>query len=471
MATAFFPQGMESYNNSSTAPLTSDYRTWKGTGVYSNPVGITAGNIRPLTNNDLTNIAVYKRRAARPLKWQFRRQTLTNVPYTIVNPNNPKQYITVPQNRATRSAAGLENKSGGLIGQLMDRPGGYSVKENSQTEKNETIKANEDCKTCTGISVVTNYYPEKFLTNNPEPVCTNPQNCCNEPRKALLRVRPASTNLKKNYFTTLQQYRENRCKTYEQKAFNFDTSNNILTDSALLKNNPNITAKMLAAAKPGSPLTLANTYVGNCYPNTGLSTYSQVELVAMAFQILNGNGVFSSADVTNFYNSRINTIQQFVWFISKLQSGQSQQAAFLFNNFITNPYYGMALSGPSNPTACKLTVYKPSNPQFAVQGAVSSSARTTKLTVATVRTAVSDSRAGSNNIIINYNKSQFIPFIYKSKVQKCTPALPLIFRGLGVHSTIYDPTKCSVGNTAVTSTSIKKLQLGTYSTDKSPAIF
>lgn len=467
MATAFYPQGMHSYNNSSTAPFTADYKTWKGTGLYSNPVGITAGNIRPLTNNDRTNIAVYKTGAARPLKWQFRKQTLTYVPYTIVNPENPNQYITVRQNRGTRSAAGLENKTGGLIGQLMDRPGGYSVKQNKVDEVNETTNADLDCKTCTGISVVTDYYPEPFLTNNPLPVCTNPQNCCNEPRKALLRVRPASTNLKKNYFTTLQQYRQNRCNTYEQKAFNFKVYDDFFPNAESVANkSPTINSLLGSAAKPGSPLALTNTYVGNCYPNTGLSTYSQIELVAMAYQILNNNGLLSQTDIANFNNSNITTLQQFVGFISNLQSGNATQAAYVFKNFITNPYFGMSLSGPSNPNGCKLVVYKPSNPQFAVQGAVSSSARTLKLTVSTIRTAVSDSRTGSNNIIINYNKSYDVPFVYKSKVPKCTPALPLTFRSLGVHSTIYDPATCSANNASqVSKARIKNLQLGTTKLD------
>ena len=40
-------------------------------------------------------------------------------------------------------------------------------------------------------------------------------------KKALKRVRPASTNLKKNYYTTHKQYMQNRCQTYEQRVFNF----------------------------------------------------------------------------------------------------------------------------------------------------------------------------------------------------------------------------------------------------------
>jgi len=443
MATAFYPQGTESYNNSLNAPFTANYKTWKGDGLYSNPVGITAGNIRPLTNKDYTNVEAYKQGSSRPLKWQFRKGNVTPVPTIIVNPNNPSQYIQVNTSRMSKSAVGLENKSGGLIGQLMDRPGQYSVKENNIYELNEARHSNKECKKCNGISVVTNYYPEPFLTNNPEPICTNPQNCCNEPRKALLRVRPASTNLKKNYFTTLQQYRENRCKTYEQRAFNFKTFNDDITNAALLKNNHNITNSMIAAAKPGDPLTVLNTYVGNCYPNTGLGTYSQVELVALAFQLLNNDGLFSNSDITNFYNLQITTIQQFVSFISNLNSGKSAQAAIIFRNFITNPYYGMALTGPSNPNGCKLVVYKPSNPQFAVQGSVSSSARTYKLGLTTIEINVNNSNAlrGSPSTHDYPGEQPFVPFIYKSKVEKCNPALPIIFRQVS-----YNPKTCFPGS-------------------------
>ena len=60
-----------------------------------------------------------------------------------------------------------------------------------------------------------------FLTNNPEPNTTNPKWCCNEEYKAKRRAIYASTNLKKNYYTSTKQYLQNRCKTYDQKAFNF----------------------------------------------------------------------------------------------------------------------------------------------------------------------------------------------------------------------------------------------------------
>jgi hypothetical protein len=245
--------------------------------------------------------------------------------------------------------------------------------------------------------------------------------------------------LKKNYYTTLQEYRDNRCQTYEQRAFNFKTNASYLIDSNVIKNNPNITAKQLANAKPGSPLSLLNTYVANCYPNTAINQYSELDLVVMSFQILNNYKLLSANDITNFNNSNIVTLQQFVWFISNLSSGQSQQAANIFKNFITNPYIGMSLSGPSNPNGCKLVVYKPNNPQFAVQGSVSSSARTLKLTLDTVRTAVSKSRDISNNKNLNLDYANYpnVPFVYKSKVQKCSPTLPVIFRQVS-----YNPKFC-----------------------------
>ena len=458
MSTAFFPQGMESYNNTQTAPFTSPYVTWKGDGKYSNPVGITAGNIRPLTNanvvgapglatNDVASLAVYKQGSSaiysanpkrpRPLK-QYRKGTITQAPTIVVDPENPNQYITIYGSRMSKSTAGLENKTGGLIGQLMDRPGSYSVKQNPPDETNERSQYGLDCKTCNGISVVTDYYPSNYLTNNPEPVCTNPPLCCNEPRKALLRVRPASTNLKKNYFTRLQEYRENRCQTYEQRAFNFKTVNDVIIDAALLKNNPNITPKMIAAAKPGSPLTYSNFYVGNCYPNTGLGSGSQIELIAHAFQLIRMQGVFSTEDETMFYNERIQTLDQFIVFLSELPSGHSQEAFSIFSNFISNPYLGMPLSGPSNPNGCKLVVYKPSNPQFAVQGSVSSSTRTLKLGVTTIETNINNSNAyrGAPSTV-NVGQQPFTPFIYKSKVQTCSPVYPIIFRQVS-----YNPKTC-----------------------------
>jgi hypothetical protein len=350
MSSAVFGLGMHSYNNSAPfAPFSAPYVTWKGTGPYSYPAAITSGNIRPLTNRDITNNAPQKFGLPRPLKWQYRKGTTSQPLVTIVNPNQPNQYIQV--NREVRSSVGAS-----LIGQTIDQPGRFSVKHNPKDEINEIDQLNKDCTTCHGIGLVTSFSPEPFLTNNPEPVSCSPQLCCNEERKALKRVIYANTNLKKNYYNTHAQYMANRCQTYEQKAFNFYSGPVIPQVYAqIAATNPALAAKIIAA-KPGSPLSYLNMYVANCYPDT-------------------------------------------------------------------DPLAG-TLNGPNNPKGCKLVVYKPSNPQFAVEGGVSSSTRTLKLTVDTISTNLSSLRklkgAGAVN---NYGGQPFVPFVYKAKVPPCNPAV------------------------------------------------
>ena len=75
-----------------------------------------------------------------------------------------------------------------------------------------------------------------------------------------------------------------------------------------------------------------------------------------------------------------------------------------FDAFINNPYWGVPFAGPSNPNGCKLTVYKPNNPQFAVQGAVDSSTRMLKLNVDTITTNAA--AIHNKNSYVNYEKNK-----------------------------------------------------------------
>jgi hypothetical protein len=189
--------------------IRQNYESWKGTGIYSNPTAITAGNIRPIYNKNYTNTTIYKHGLARPLK-QYRKGI-------SVLDNTHNQIKT--------------NRTGSLIGQLIDRPGEFSVKQNTQNQE-------PDCK---GIQMVTDYYPETNITNKPLAINTMPNFCCNAQKNALKRTRSASTILSKNYYTTHEQYRQNRCQTFEQKSFNFYS---------------------------GPVSNTNNLYVANCYPNT-----------------------------------------------------------------------------------------------------------------------------------------------------------------------------------------------------------
>lgn len=412
MSTATYPLGMESYNN---RKLLGGYKTWKGDGIFSNPVSITAGNVRPLTNNDITNVYPSKHGLPRPLKWQYRKGTTVPVPVIVVDQYDPSKYVYISNDRQVKSSIGAS-----LVGQTIDRPGAFSVKENNLLEVNEELKLNKDCKTCQGIGLTTNYYPETNLTNNPLPVTQSIQLCCNEQRKALRRCRPASTNLKKNYYTTLQQYRQSRCQTYDQKVFNF------YSGSVNATYNPFV--------KPGTPLAESNLYIGNCYPNTGLSGYTESEIVLFSFNTLNNQGYLNSTDVTNFNNLEITTISSFYNFLTSLNSGNGQQAIAAFKNIIENPYFGLSLTGPSNPRGCKLVVYKPSNPQFAVQGSVESSTRTLKLGLTTIEKFIAKNNKYKRGTDVNTGSQPFVPFVYKTKTPPCNPALPIIFRQVSYNS-------------------------------------
>jgi len=221
MSSAFYPLGMKSYNNHTNQ---GGYISWKGTGVFSNPVGITSGNIRPLTNNDPLNNSNVGFGLPRPIKHYRKGRSIGN-------------------NNGVASSGG-----GSLIKQMIDIPGGYNIFPNTVNETSNTVNLNEHCNTCYGIGVISNWMPITNLTEKPETTTQTSTFCCNDEKKALRRTRPTNTKLKKKYYTTTSQYLYNRCKTYEQQQFNYITSGN-------------------SASKPGDPSSINNTYVGNCNPN------------------------------------------------------------------------------------------------------------------------------------------------------------------------------------------------------------
>jgi hypothetical protein len=326
MSTAFYPLGMKTYNNHVNQ---GGYKSWKGDGINSNPVGITAGTIRPLTNNDPTNNYETGFGLARPIKHARKGRSFNVLTY---DPST-QQYIEI--NRGVKSSTG-----GSMVKQMMDNPGSFSVSQNTPSEVDNVTKLDNDCKDCRGIGIVASYYPNNYyLTENPEPNSQTPSFCCNEERKARRRALPASTKLNKNYYTTLQQYRENRCQTYDQRAFNFVSN-----------------AAYVPGAKPGSALALSNTYVANCQPNI----------------------ITNEDPLTNF-------------------------------------------------SGCRLVVYKPNNPQYAQQGAVSSSTRMLKLNVTTIETNAASFKKNAQGVKITTSNittssQPGMPFILKNKVpQLCNP--------------------------------------------------
>ena len=462
MASATTPLGMKSmpssgYNHNSTT-YNKQYVTWKGTGINSNPIGSAPGHIRPLTNNDAGNIFQTGFGLPRPIKHYRKGRVIVSYPieqgqisYNNINcvcnggsspyqegvipvegktattinisPNEAAQ-INYNMYRFVKSSKGTSLGGGfggsGLLNDMQDKPGAFSIKQNPTTplEVDGVYKLNNDCKTCEGVGIVSSYYPnETFLTENPEPITTNKGFCCNPEYKAKRRAIYASTNLKKNYYTTTKQYLQNRCKTFEQKAFNFA--------SPIMVNN---------VAKPGSPASLTNTYLANCQPNAEIYDATENALISQLIHIMSPS-ILTPSLVDAFNQLDINTIQGFYNWLNGLSDPPKEAALTVFNNFMNNSYWGLPLSGPSNKAGCQLVVYKPNNYQYAKQGAVDSSTRNLKLNVDTISTNAASIQNYNNtgsqlinaNEIYAGNNPNTINLL-KNKSPQCNTQLPLNFR-------------------------------------------
>ena len=455
MSSAFYPLGMNSmpssgYNHGSTY-FNKQYISWKGTGINSNPVGTAPGHIRPLTNNDPGNVFQTGFGLPRPIK-HFRKgrvippQPIENVPnLNGVDPHNGDIKVSINENglinynmnRFVASSKGTSLGGGfggsGLLNDMQDKPGAFTVKLNSPGEVDGVSQLNADCKTCEGVGIVASYYPNKtYLTENPEPNTTNPTLCCNEEYKAKRRAIYASTNINKKYYTTHKQYLQNRCKTYEQKAFNFLSYRTNL-DNSIYQENPYYIS-VDKGPVPGSPLALDNTYLANCQPNAQIFDATENALISQMFSIMVQANILTPAEIEQFNTLKINSIQGFFTWLNGLPEPQKTPALKVFTNFISNPYSGMPISGPSNQTGCQLVVYKPNNYQYAKQGAVDSSTRNLKLNVDTISTNAASIQNYNNTgpLLVNANElyagnNNNVANLYKNKAPNCNTPWPLNF--------------------------------------------
>ena len=436
MSTAFYPTNMRQqsaggYSNKSTLE-NIPYVSWKGTGVYSNPIGITSTHIRPLTNNDYGNIFPTGFGLPRPLK-QYRKGTV------IPNNFNTEKSIAYNLNRAVKSSIGSSlgggNGGTGLISQMIDMPGSFIVKENQLSNN-----INTDCDVCNGIAIISDWMPINNLTEKPQPNVTNPLLCCNQQKKAYNRTLPTSTNIKKNYYQTTQMYLYNRCQTFKQRQFNFISGPINKNLEQLFISYPFVTAKILEYSKPGDPLSIINLYVAQCNPNFTIEKGVEIGFVNTLSQSLLNSKFISQTEYNSLIGESPLSVETFLSSLQKILTKEQYKIVidYLYQ-LAANPYNGSVVSGPSNPKGCSQVYYKPNNPQFAKQGGVSSSTRTLKLTVDTINTnAYKLRKLKSGNpaniaTAIQYGFNPNTPFIYKDKVPQCQAQTfsgnPFFFQG------------------------------------------
>ena len=471
MSSAFYPQGMNSWNN--RLPQ-GGYKTWKGSGLYSNPVTVTSTHIRPLTNNDPGNVFPTGFGLPRPIK-HYRKGTVipVSMPVLVEDPLKPGQYIEQSLidynvNRAVKSSLGSSlgggNGGTGLIAQLNDMPGSFIVKDNSLSV--EINKIDNECTTCQGVGGVSGWFPINNLTEKPQPNVTNPLLCCNQQRKARKRVLGANTNVKKNYYQTTDMYLYNRCQTFQQRQFNFirgPVDQNILD---LFLKYPFVTSKILEYSKPGDPLSIVNYYVAQCNPNFTVETAVEIAFINELSKSLLSAGYISQPIYLTLLGLNVKTFIEALQGI--LNADQYKIVIEYLYQLAANPYNGSVVSGPSNPRGCAQVFYKPNNPQFAQQGGVSSSTRILKLNVDTISTAAAGvRRLKGANLAAQISGGQTVntPFIYKFKTPTCQASTysgnPFFFQGQHQNKQIcYKKTKETIDNN--TYVSLNQRSAGNY---------
>ena len=416
MSTAFYPLGMISYGN--RVP-TAGYKSWKGKGIFSNPVGITSGTIRPLTNRDPLNSAPAPFGRPRPIK-HYRKGIAIPVPVPIDNYDvSIDKYGDAVDyyysNREVKSSKGGSLGGGnggvGLITQMQGQPGGFIVKDNGQIN-NGINGLNEDCRTCKGVGIVSSWYPINNLTEKPEPNVTNPLLCCNQERKARKRVLPASTLTNRSYYTTNQQYLYNRCNTYTQKSFAYltdvkDKPEYIGIDDPLLKE------QAIRNAKPGGPVSYLFDYTANCNCNFRIEEAASETFFILFIDTLIYRGVVPESIKQN---KSITNLHELADYIKTLDVASQKAAEALFLGLLntnSNTNNAPFITGPGKDVrrGCARVFYKPNNPQFAKEGGVDSSTRTLKAKVTTIE---------KNFALLE--GSRYTEFT-KQKAARCEPAV------------------------------------------------
>jgi hypothetical protein len=322
---------------------------------YKSLSGIAHGNVYPQTNNDPRNNAPYKISGnARPLK-HYRKGTLAPPGITVTSSKN-------------------------LISALMDKPGAYIAQTDTCIRENGRV--------------ITNVGGPNDLTFNPEPATQTKELCCNAERKSKQTVLPTSANLKDNYYVSSSQYLRNRCQTYDQKAFNFVSTN--FNQAALSR----------------------NAYVADCNASTMVNNNSTLSMMDRLAKVLLQKEIITQEEYGEYIELRITDLNAFIAFLNTVEN--KEQSVATVKASLNKVGVTISSSALMNTNRCKLSIYKKNNPQFAAQGSVPSSAKTHKLHDTTISSNIyrATNLLGQGSLyrgILNQGEIPEMPFILQFK--------------------------------------------------------
>jgi len=394
MSSFLYPTDMfPSYNNNLPQ---GGSKSCKAVGINSFQTGNMAQDRRPYWNKDYTNDTRVGFGKPRPLK-QFRKGRVIS-DYQQVNIDGNLQIIDVNELRYVKSSVQNNN-----VNQMLWIPGGYNIKSNSPTEIGNFEESVKNCINCKATTVVSNWKPTTNLTEKPQINVTSPLLCCNEEKKAKLRVRPASTIYNRYYYADNQQYLQNRCQTFKQRQFNFIRASQIIQE---LKNEVSsgqkfTSSQILENSKPGGPLSEENLYVSQCLSNNQINQTDITVLINNLILGMLNNTLISQSEYVLLNSMSFTSIQPLVLFIgTNFSSSRSLVLGDYMFGVINSNKDLSELVGDSNGMSCPRVYYKPNNPSFGVQGGVSASARILQLNKEVIEKAYWSNRANYQTTIV-----------------------------------------------------------------------
>lgn len=386
--------------------------------ILNEPIPLTSANLRPFTNKDLANDVVYKHGLPRPMK-HYRLGVINAV---TIDPNSSNaNYLTTNVNRYVRSS-----RSAPLLSLTMERPGHV-------TESISNVNFGNDLSKDTRMDgLLTDSCPS--LQNKPylEPgvECLNQENI----------VKVVSSNGNKYVFnsatySSLKVYGltkgtyvfKNIPSNHPMALLNKDGKEGLITYQG------DVNKKLTREVQEISPIHTYDFYYGDITVEVK-GDFGILSIYCFYHGYMGGKDLLKYSDgcqetpeskITNVCNQEkkaLNRARGSSTNLSKNYYQSSQQYRYARCNTIQQKGYNYSNNGNgeyvSNCTngACNKVVYKPNNAQFSTQGGVSSSSRTSRLTLNTIKTEANNynNKATADNYT-NIGGVVTTPFILKAK--------------------------------------------------------